>query len=648
MTSVFLSYDRDDTERARPIALALEKAGHSVWWDLHIRGGEQFSKVIDEALKAADAVVVLWSKNSIESPWVRDEAAAGRDTGRLVPVSLDDTEPPLGFRQFQTIDLTRWKGRGKSPQLNTLLGDIASMVRAPDDSETIPAPAPISQSWTQQRLISNRTLWACAAIVLAILVLALWWMKPWFSSQAPSVAITTSNSSAASKSLADDLFVKLGSLQASSADAIELIEADSGQAPTLIFEVAGDAKAPEPHASLILLDGRDRSLFWSKEFSAPAGRAADLKQQLSFTAAKVLQCAVEALTSEAGRLRQETIKLYLNGCSSFTEVLAYDPRPLIPVFRTVVEQAPRFEGAWAKLLHAEAEVVTSSDWRREGEKLKPQLLKDMAQARKLNPDMAELLMVEADLSPPLAFAQRMRLLERAVERNPDNPSAHAAYAMFLMHVGRSYESVDRAKRAAQLDPLSPLTRDAVISALTYNGDFDAALEELRQAEQLWPGASNLLSARYRIHLRYGDPNEALKIQRLGDFGGPHRDAFIQARLNPSPANIEKAISYPRHWLQSSPSAIGELAQVLGAFGREEELFQVLLRWQHPEEIEDIVNVLFRPALATFRRDPRMIVVAKRIGLLDYWQQSGDWPDFCSEPDLPYDCKGEAAKLAGPQ
>src|SRR5205814_6105833 len=75
MAGVFLSYDRDDSDKARILASALERAGHSVWWDLHVRGGAQFSKVIEEALKAADAVVVLWSKDSIDSAWVRDEAA---------------------------------------------------------------------------------------------------------------------------------------------------------------------------------------------------------------------------------------------------------------------------------------------------------------------------------------------------------------------------------------------------------------------------------------------------------------------------------------------------------------------------------------------------------------------------------------------
>ena len=89
MASVFLSYDHENVSLARPIAKMIEKAGHNVWWDQHIQGGAQFSKAIEQALDNADAVVVLWSTKSIDSAWVRDEAAAGRDSGRLVPVLLD-------------------------------------------------------------------------------------------------------------------------------------------------------------------------------------------------------------------------------------------------------------------------------------------------------------------------------------------------------------------------------------------------------------------------------------------------------------------------------------------------------------------------------------------------------------------------------
>jgi adenylate cyclase len=125
MASVFLSYDRDDANTARPIAAALEKAGHSVWWDRQISGGSQFAKEIEQALNNADVVVVLWTRSSVESPWVRDEAGAGRDRGRLVPLSLDETLPPLGFRQFHSIDLGQWSGRGKIPRLKDMLPTFA-------------------------------------------------------------------------------------------------------------------------------------------------------------------------------------------------------------------------------------------------------------------------------------------------------------------------------------------------------------------------------------------------------------------------------------------------------------------------------------------------------------------------------------------
>src|SRR5438270_8835269 len=200
MASVFLSYDRDDSDKARPIALALEKAGHSVWWDLHVRGGAQFSKVIEEALKAADAVVVLWSKNSVESAWVKDEAAAGRDSGRLVPVTIDGTEPPLGFRQFQTIDLSRWRGRGNPAALHALLNDVASLGKEP----TQPPEPPAADQPSPPRRQRNRLLAAAAVIaIVAIGALLLLW-HPWRTNAQPTLVVRAAATDAGSRSLARD------------------------------------------------------------------------------------------------------------------------------------------------------------------------------------------------------------------------------------------------------------------------------------------------------------------------------------------------------------------------------------------------------------------------------------------------------------
>jgi adenylate cyclase len=125
LARIFLSYARDDVEAAKQLAGCFSDAGHEVWWDRHLHGGSRFATEIDKALKDAQAVVVLWSPTSIDSAWVQDEAAEGRDSGRLVPVSLSSAKPPLGFRQFQKIELGAWDGSRKPDALDDLLEAVA-------------------------------------------------------------------------------------------------------------------------------------------------------------------------------------------------------------------------------------------------------------------------------------------------------------------------------------------------------------------------------------------------------------------------------------------------------------------------------------------------------------------------------------------
>ena len=124
--TLFLSYARADEPFARKLATALEQAGFTIWWDAMIEGGAAFGRSIAEALERADAVLVLWSKTSIDSDWVKDEAAQGRDRHRLIPLAIDGTPPPLGFRQYQTIDLSHWNGRRTAPQFASLERAVAA------------------------------------------------------------------------------------------------------------------------------------------------------------------------------------------------------------------------------------------------------------------------------------------------------------------------------------------------------------------------------------------------------------------------------------------------------------------------------------------------------------------------------------------
>jgi len=55
-------------------------------------------------------------------------------------------------------------------------------------------------------------------------------------------------------------------------------------------------------------------------------------------------------------------------------------------------------------------------------------------------------------------------------------------------------------------------------------------------------------------------------------------------------------------------------------------------------------ILFYADMAAFRRDPRFWRLVEKIGLVSYWQETGKWPDFCENDDLPVDCKTSAARV----
>ncbi len=110
MPGVFISYCRPSAQVAEQVAAALSSMGYEVWRDDQLPAHRAYGDVIEENLRAAKAVVVLWSSDACQSQWVRAEADYARQAGVLVQASLDGTIPPLPFNQIQCADLSGWEG----------------------------------------------------------------------------------------------------------------------------------------------------------------------------------------------------------------------------------------------------------------------------------------------------------------------------------------------------------------------------------------------------------------------------------------------------------------------------------------------------------------------------------------------------------
>src|SRR5258706_10882481 len=101
MSDVFISYARETAAKAQQIAEALRALGYGVWRDDELPAHRAYSEVIEERLRAAKAVVAIWSAEAVKSQWVRAEADVAREAGAPLERSGDRAAPPVPFNPNQ-------------------------------------------------------------------------------------------------------------------------------------------------------------------------------------------------------------------------------------------------------------------------------------------------------------------------------------------------------------------------------------------------------------------------------------------------------------------------------------------------------------------------------------------------------------------
>jgi TIR domain len=162
VADVFISYASEDRETAQELARAIGETGRSVWWDRKIIAGQAFDQIIENELDTAKSVVVLWSKHSIASEWVKNEAAAESERGVLIPAMIKSVKLPLEFRRKQTADLIGWKGDSSHSGFTALCDGISATI------SSAPQPERIVNQRETARWNRRSALIAIVAIIVAL------------------------------------------------------------------------------------------------------------------------------------------------------------------------------------------------------------------------------------------------------------------------------------------------------------------------------------------------------------------------------------------------------------------------------------------------------------------------------------------------
>lgn len=634
MAKVFLSYAREDSARVKPLAQALEAAGHSVWWDRHIAGGDQFANAIEQALDSADAVVVVWTEASCRSSWVRDEAAAGRDSNRLVPVCLDGCVPPLGFRQYQAIDLSGWNGRARARALEPLKQSIAAKADNPPADSAKATPKAVGcpfPAW----LVGRSTAVAIAVLVAVVAAALLFPRLGAFASSdslTPKIAlgefavVSPDLPAGMARAMHDEILAAFGA-----ENAVAVTAPGAGGKVSAPFNLDGSIRKDSDalRFTVNLKDGDSGTVIWSRAFDRAAADPLATRQ-VALAASQVVRCGLWGASAYPRRMPEEALGLYLQLCNEQWGG-SVDEQRMLEAARRVTAALPDFSFGWSALALAAAPLSHGNGPEAAG--LREEALAAARKATGLDRHNPEGYMAEAGLLPVHRFAEREALLKKAISVRPTECGCErTAYGDFLASVGRMDDAVEQYRRAQAMMPLSPAASERLAHALYLSGREQEGERIVEQMLQVWPDAISLRLVKLKSALWTGRYDEALTmLEGPGLHLTTEQTEALRATFNALRSGSQEARSAAAATLRaiaSSPRGNNRImVAALAALGENDAALhaaQQLIAARGPM----VADVLFDRNMAKASGTPQYAALVNRLGLADYWKKSRSPPDVC--------------------
>lgn len=670
MADVFVSYARGDERIARTVAQRLTEAGYSVWWDSELLPHTRFGNVIEEEIGAASAVLVIWSALAAKSQWVRAEAELGRSDGKLIQVAIDQSPIPLPFNQYQVADLRHWRGDRTNPQWQKVLASVGHFRSSQDEERA--RPSSVSATGAKRTFIPVKgRLALAAAVVVAVIgggVVAIRSLDHQ-AARGQRIAIQPFRTIGSAAGLSDFAAGLSDSLQnVLTQDQLQTLSPAEADALTgddlaakakklgvgLMFSGTVQANSPDIDVSMRLDDPVQHATLWTAEMSGPTTQSDQLQARVGALTVAVLNCSEQGLAPGV-HLTDSALQAFLHACelsqtASHGLVGGRATYAMLDAMRQAASEAPDFAAAHS-VLSKHLAFIVAYKLLDQTAPLRAEAQREAERAQKLDPNDPDAFVTLGLLAPPLDFAKREDYFRKALAVNPSWPHANGFLGNVMTDTGRLQDAASLYQRAASVNPQSTDWASAAAGGLVNIGETGQADQELTRLSQLWPNDPENFSGEFESLIAQKRWGDALRLlDRASDFGTVYSPSWVggwRKILGALQSGDPAARNSVRQDGLASSSADPEHAiRYLALLGFDDDAFSVAQRDLRVDSSEDDSSqFLFGPETDSLRRDPRFMTLAARYGLVDYWRRSGHWPDFCSEPGLPYDCREVAAKVA---
>jgi adenylate cyclase len=440
--------------------------------------------------------------------------------------------------------------------------------------------------------------------------------------------------------------------QTSAAAAEDRIAAAAATGAAFVLDGTVRPEGEDVLVSARLIDTRGNLALWSREYRRVAREQEFMRDQIAIDVARVLQCALVSLNQRTANVEPATLSLFLRACDQLGEITGASLETTHLLARDVTEQAPRFSRGWSM----RAKTAMWMSWEAAGaeaQAFEAEAREAVERARSLDRANGEPYLVEASLLPERDRRQREALLQRALEADSDLAAAHWELALFYNEVGRSRDALRSMRRAVALEPLNAdnwSMLPPLLSAVGGDNNQREANELRERLYRIWPDSAGAWDTRFLNATYVGDPGAALRMLdevesapvSMHPLAVARLRSFLLARQSGDRARLSRAALALRDLMPETwrPTSVAAALSLAGEVDAAYEIVEPAFRQGHTLPV-------FMAPWANLRRDRRFMTLVRRTGLIQYWRETGRWPDFCAERNLPYNCEAEAARVLPP-
>ena len=624
MSEVFVSYKAEDRARVAPLVDALTAEGHSVWWDAHIGGGEEWRDEIAGHLDAAGCVIVVWSKRSIgkEGRFVRDEATRALRRGTYLPIRIDKVEPPLGFGETQALPLLGWKGNRRHPHYAAIAAAVNAMLGK--------EPAPRAQSGFQRRSVIAGG--AAAAAAAAAAAGGLLFLRPRRAGANSIAVLPFANLSGDpsqdyfSDGMAEELrsaLSRIAGLKVVARTSSEMLrdsDVKTAAKKLGVENIVSGSVRRSPSTIRVnaqLIDGGNGLERWSETYDRPAGDVLAIQTGIAQSVADALSIRLaggdRANLNLGGTTNATAQDLFLRATSVGRDDSEPGLRKALSLLESSIEIDPNYAAAHAR--KALILAVWSGFYAHSAAESLQKFQEALASANRaiaieprLSAGYAARGLVHRQM---LNFGPALADFRKADSLPGENAETLRGYALQLGTDPENDGAIKMATRAATLDPLNPLSPETLSFNLYRARRYPEAIAEARRALELSPGRQQARRTLANCLLWMNKNEEAAAEYRKLDPTDYRRllgEAVLAIRAGDRGSAVAKMDAMRQ---RLGDGALYQYAEVYAQLGQADEAFGALEEAMKTRD-PGLAGIKVDPFLDPIRKDSRYAALVDRL------------------------------------